>query len=129
MKTAYPRVPAGIVTGMAQAGWVELPGHSIAAEAGAPGGMTSRYGVVPGGTCASNSDDAGLAVVDSLGEAELGVDGSSDTAHSTIATVVGTIPPPACPGLSPSVGWSAVDRMTTRPTATAPASASIMDSR
>jgi hypothetical protein len=112
MKTAYPRVPAGIVTGMAQAGWVELPGHSIAAEAGAPGGMTSRYGVVPGGSCANNSDDAGLAVVDSLGEAELGVDGSSDTAHSTIGTSGGHYTAAGCVGGVPIGGtrWNPMKR-------------------
>jgi hypothetical protein len=64
--------------------------------------MTSRYGVAPGGNCANNSDDAGFAV-DSLGEVELGVDDSSGTAaHSTIGTVVGTIPSPGASAVSPS---------------------------
>jgi hypothetical protein len=85
---------------MAHAGCPELPGHGIAAVAGAPGGMTSRYGVAPGGNPADNSGGAGLAVADSPGEVGLGVDGSSDTARSTIETV-GALYPCRARGRSP----------------------------
>ncbi|MEU8047224.1 hypothetical protein AB0B71_24155 [Micromonospora echinofusca] len=45
MNTAYPRVPGGMLTGIAQAGAPSAPGHTIGGGAPSVGGMTSRYGV------------------------------------------------------------------------------------